>query len=365
MSNTLLAKLKKNSKITGTATLSESQIFGKKDAILTDVPMLNVALSGNFDSGISAGSTVLAGPSKHFKTAFSLVLASAFLKKYDDGVILFYDSEFGSPQQYFKNFGVDPTRVVHTPIMNIEEFKFDLIAQLEALTEDDHVMIIADSVGNLASKKELEDAKAQKSVADMTRAKALKGLYRMVTPYLNLKNIPMVSIAHIYMTQEMYSKAIVAGGTGITYSANSVFIVGRQQDKLGTELQGYHFIINVDKSRFVKEKSKIPISVTFNGGVEKYSGLLELAMAGGYVIKPKMGWYQKVDPQTKQPIPGSYREADTYTAEFWDLYLNSEIFKEFVKVHYTVGYRSLIEGEFLADVKIDVVTKDPDDENSD
>jgi len=84
----------------------------------------------------------------------------------------------------------------------------------------------------------------------------------MVTPYLTMKNIPLLAVNHTYNTIEMYSKAVVSGGTGVVYSADNVWIIGRQQDKDGSEVKGYHFIINVEKSRFVKEKSKIPISVS-------------------------------------------------------------------------------------------------------
>ena len=90
-------KLLKNSTIDLTDTLENSKVFTKKDMIPTSVPMINVALSGSVDGGITPGLTMLAGPSKHFKTGFALLLASAFLKKYKDGVILFYDSEFGTP----------------------------------------------------------------------------------------------------------------------------------------------------------------------------------------------------------------------------------------------------------------------------
>ena len=94
----LKEKLIKNSTIDLTSTVEDSKIFTKKDMIPTSVPMINTALSGSIDGGISPGLTMLAGPSKHFKTGFALLLASSFLKKYPDGVILFYDSEFGTPQ---------------------------------------------------------------------------------------------------------------------------------------------------------------------------------------------------------------------------------------------------------------------------
>jgi RecA/RadA recombinase len=264
-------------------------------------------------------------------------MAAAYLNKYPEAVMLFYDSEFGSPQQYFKTFGIDVSRVLHTPITNVEELKFDLVNQLNNVERGEKVIVVIDSIGNLASKKEVEDAMNEKSVADMSRAKALKGLFRMVTPYLTLKNIPLVAINHSYKTIEMYSKDVMSGGTGIYYSANAVWMLGRQQDKDDEGLNGYHFIINIDKSRFVKEKSKIPISVSFNGGVEKYSGLLEIALEGGFVTKPSVGWYSKKGEDQK------FREKETYTSEFWDPILKSDEFKKFVKDKYTVGYRSAIQ----------------------
>ena len=179
----LRTRLIKNSTIDYTATLTDSKIYGKKDMIPTRVPMINVALSGRIDGGLTPGLTVLAAPSKHFKTAFSLLMAAAFLKSHPNGIILFYDSEFGTPESYFTSFGVPLDSVVHTPITDIEQLKFDIMQQLQELKRGDEIMIIVDSVGNLASKKEVEDALKGSSAADMTRAKQLKSLFRMVRRY--------------------------------------------------------------------------------------------------------------------------------------------------------------------------------------
>ena len=291
----IMNKLKKNSKIKTTEVLSKSKFFTEKDMVSTDVPMVNVALTGSIDGGVVAGLTVLAGPSKHFKTSFALLMAGAYLREKEDAVLLFYDSEFGSPQSYFEQFGIDTSRVLHTPIANVEELKFDLIGQLEELERTDNVIIVIDSIGNIASKKELEDAQNEKSVADMSRAKQLKSLFRMTTPYLAMKNIIMLAVNHTYQEIGLFPKAIVSGGTGIYYSADNIWILGRQQQKQGMEVKGYNFVINVEKSRFVKEKSKIPITVTWEGGIAPYSGLLDVALAGGYVQKPNVGWYCRVD----------------------------------------------------------------------
>ena len=339
----LMNKLKKNSKIDTTAVLSQSKFFNEKDMVPTDVPMVNVALSGSIDGGLTPGMTVLAGPSKHFKSSFALLMAAAYLNKYPEAVLLFYDSEFGSPQSYFETFGIDTERVLHTPVTNVEELKFDMVSQLENLSRGERVCIVIDSIGNLASKKELEDTLNEKSVADMSRAKALKGLFRMVTPYLTMKDIPLIAVNHTYKEIGMFPKDIVGGGTGIYYSADNIWILGRQQDKVGTEIKGYHFVINVEKSRYVKEKSKIPISVSWEGGVQKWSGLLEVAVAGGYVVKPSNGWYQRANKETGELLGSKYREKDTLTSEFWSPIFAETDFKEFVKKQFSVGHPSLID----------------------
>lgn len=347
----LKERLIKNSTIDYTATLMDSKIYGKKDMIPTRVPMINVALSGSIDGGLTPGLTVLAAPSKHFKTAFSLLMAAAFLKANPEGIILFYDSEFGTPESYFISFGVPLDSVVHTPITDIEQLKFDVMQQLQELKRDDKVMIVIDSVGNLASKKEVEDALKGSSAADMSRAKQLKSLFRMVTPHLTLKDIPMVVVNHVYMTQEMYSKAVVSGGTGIYYSADNIWIIGRQQDKDDKELLGYHFVINIEKSRYLKEKSKIPITVGFDSGINKWSGLLDLAIEGKYIVKPKQGWYARVDQETGEISGKNYRAADIVdNGEFWKTILSETNFAEWIKNKYALGSGEIMKKDDDDDV---------------
>jgi RecA/RadA recombinase len=332
----LLEKLKKNSTIKETEILEKSKFFNKKDMIQTSVPMMNVALSGSLEGGLTPGLTVFAGPSKHFKTAFSLLLAKSYLEKYEDSVVLFYDSEFGSPQSYFDSFGIDTSRVLHTPITDIEQLKFDVMSQINNVERGDHVIVIVDSVGNLASKKEVDDALEGKSVADMTRAKQMKSLFRMITPHLTIKDIPMVVVNHTYSEIGLYPKQIVSGGTGIYYSADNIFIIGRQQEKDGTEVVGYNFIVNVEKSRFVKEKSKIPVEVSFDGGISRWSGLLDVALEGGFVIKPSNGWYSLKGDEKK------YRLKDTYTKEFWLPVLTNKEFRSYIETRYQVAGGSIM-----------------------
>src|SRR6056300_705553 len=208
----ILDKIKKNTTIKDSDILKDSKFFTKKDMIPTYIPAINLALSGRLDGGLTPGLTMWAGPSKHFKTAFSLLMAKSYLDKYEDAALLFYDSEFGTPQSYFDSFGIDVSRVLHTPITDVEQLKFDIMKQLEGIERGDRVMIIIDSIGILASKKEVDHALDGKSVADMSRAKQIKSLFRMVTPHLTIKDIPMVVVNHTYMEQGLFPKAVVSGG---------------------------------------------------------------------------------------------------------------------------------------------------------
>ena len=341
----LIERIKKNSTIRESEVLTDSKFFNEQDIIQTPVPAVNVALSGKLDGGLTTGLTIFAGPSKNFKTAFAMLLAKAFLDKYDDGIILFYDSEFGAPQAYFDAFKIDTSRVVHSPITDIEQLKFDAMQQLNNLEREDHIMIIIDSVGNLASKKEVEDALEGKSVADMTRAKQMKSLFRMITPHLTIKDIPAVVVNHTYKEIGLFPRDIVSGGTGIYYSADNIYIIGRRQQKTGTEVTGYDFVINVEKSRFVREKSKIIVQVSWESGISPWSGLLEMGLESGYVIKPSVGWYQKQNPETGEILPEVKRRLKDLDGTFWLPLLKDEGFNTWVRNRYMIGVGN-IQAEF-------------------
>lgn len=342
----LIERLKKNSKLDSTSILSESPLFDRSELFSTKIPMLNVALSGDTTKGMGAGLLMIAGPSKHFKSMFALLCAKAWMDEHPDGILLFYDSEFGSPKEYFDGFGIDTDRVMYSPITDIEKLKFDLVAQLTELQKGDEVMIIIDSIGNAASKKELDDALKESSKADMSRAKAIKGLFRMVTPFLTIKSVPMIAINHTYKETGMFAKTIVSGGTGIYYSSNIIWIIGRRQNKGKVEgekeLLGYDFVIRVEKSRAVKEGATIPITVAFDGGVDRYSGMLDVAEKLGYVKKTKIGKnkaWQGFDPEKVEPI-GNVCLDGALDEDFWDPLLEATDLRDAIRAVYKHGEKS-------------------------
>lgn len=356
MATSLMDKVRKASTIKIASVLEESKFFNDVDETPTDIPAMNIALSGSLTGGMKSGILTIAGPSRHFKSMYGLMMASSYLKKHKESVLIFYDSEFGSPKEYFQSVGIDPSRVLHVPVTDLEELKFDIMQQLTTIDRGDKVFIMIDSIGNLASKKEVDDAEAGKSVGDMSRAKFIKGLYRIITPHLRIKDIPLVQVAHIYMTQDMFPKAVVSGGTGIMLSSDNVWLVGRSQEKDGTDLAGYNFTIRIEKSRYTREKSAIPITVKFEGGMSKYTGLLDIAVEGKSVIKPNQGWYSRVDDNGEIESK-KWRAKDTDCAEFWDPVLKSKMFNQYVTDNYKVT-----NGSLLTDDSIDAELEEMNDE---
>jgi hypothetical protein len=328
----LVKKLMKASKNPYIDMLEDTELLNKEDMTPTEIPILNVALSGELDGGFSSGVTVLAGPSKHFKSLMGLKMAKGYLDKHEDAVLVFFDSEFGAPKEYFESvLGEASNRVLHAPISTVEDLRTQLTNQLDTLERDDKVIFMLDSIGNLASQKEKQDALDDKQTVDMTRSKIVKSLFRLVTPQLTLKNKTMIVIGHVYNTLEMFSKMILSGGTGVYYSADSIFFIGKQQEKDGTDLIGWTFVINIEKSRFVREKEKLKLLVTYEKGIDKYSGIFDLAVEAGVIGVPSKGYYQYPNVEDSKKI--RRKEIET-NSEMMEEILKLEMFSDFVKSKY-------------------------------
>ena len=336
----------------GSTILSESDMFKEQDLVRTDIPIINIAYSGKVDGGFGPGLTIFAGESKTFKTALALYCMKAYLDKHQDGIGILYDSEGGCNPQYIKSFGIDPNRIIHIPVEHVEQLKFDFVKKLSEIEKGDKVFFLVDSIGQIASKKETDDATDEKSVADMTRAKAIRSLLRLVTVQLNKKLLPCFMINHVYMEIGMFPKTIIPGGTSVTYSANTIFVIGKSQDKgADGELNGWNFTLNVHKSRFVREKAKFPFNVNYETGIKPYSGLLDVAIELGAVIKPSNGWYSRVNLDTGVIEDKKFRAKDTEDSTFWKQVLENDTFKQKVQDRYMLSSPSITDEQIDAEME--------------
>lgn len=334
----IMEKLQKASTREDVSVLAESKLFNEKDFAPTSVPILNIALSARVAGGLPSGIVSIAAESKHYKTNFALLMVSAYLRKHKDAVCVLMDSEFGITDEYLKSFGIDPTRILHVPIYNIEQLKFEFANQLDVIKRGDKVVFLVDSIGNLASKKEAEDALEEKSAADMTRAKQLKSLFRIITPHFQSKNIPCLVINHTYSEQGMFPKTIMGGGQGGMLASNTVLFISKAQEKDGTELNGFKFTLIIEKSRFVKEKSKFPIMVSFEGGVQPFSGIFDLALDGGFITKATKQTYQRVNPATGEILHDgkTFYKKDLDTKEHMMNLLREKAFRDYIEDTYAL-----------------------------
>ncbi len=335
----LLEKLIGNSNSDMISLIEESSFFNDIKLIPTDVPILNIAFSGKVDGGFHGGLHTIAGPSKHFKSSIALILAKAFQNYHKDGIVDFKDSEGGITVDYLKTFDIDTKRVLHSFVTDIEQLKATMVPQLEVLEKGDPVMYLIDSIGNLSSKREYDNAMEGKTAADMTRAKELKSFTRLINGKLKIKNIPCIAINHSYQTLEMYSKTVVGGGTGMVYSSDNIWIIGRQQIKGDGEVEGYNFTITIDKSRLVKEKSKFNITVLHDGGIQRFSGLAEIAEDLGIIEKTRGGKSGKETAYRFDDMIVTDSEIGTDEG-FWNRVFTESKFKELVEQKYKLGGKS-------------------------
>lgn len=329
-----------------TKIMAEQDFFKDIEFVKTDLPILNLAFSGEVDKGLHPGISIIAGDSKTFKSALSLYCLKAYLDRYKDGIGIIYDTEYGITPEYIKTFGIDTSRVLHIPVEHIEQLKFDIVKKLDAIKTGDKVFFMIDSIGQISSKKEVEDATNEKSVADMTRAKALRSVFRLITMPLTKKKLPCVMINHVYKSQDFMPVTVIPGGTSVTYSANTIFVVTKSQEKDSDgDLGGWNFNITINKSRYVREKSKFSFRVMYEDGIQRYSGLLDLALEEGSIIKPQNGWYQLIDKETGEIIGSKFRAAEAETKDILGTVIERDSFKQFVISKYKLAQTKMISDE--------------------
>lgn len=156
---------------------------------------------------------------------------------------------------------------------------------------------------------------------------------------------PVFDISVEDVEHYLFENGVVSHNTGGMYSANQVFIIGKAQEKEGSDLVGWQFTLNVEKSRFVREKSKFPFTITFEGGINKWSGLLDIALELGFVQKPKQGFYSRIDIETGEVEEKLYRAKATNNSEFWEPLLKSTAFKTAVYNRYAISSHSIVSDE--------------------
>jgi RecA/RadA recombinase len=246
--------------------------------------ILNALLSGSIHGGIPDNRvTAIAGEQATGKTFYAIGIAKHFLDANPEGAVFYFDSEAAATGDLFKNRGLDADRVWHFPVDTIEEFRTQIIRILDNLLkckeeERKPLLIVLDSLGMLASSKELKDALADNQVRDMTKTQSIKSVFRIITSKLGKLKVPMIVTNHTYKTMNPYGEqSDMGGGSGLKYAASTIMYLSKSKEKDGTDVIGNIIKVKANKSRFTKENSQVATRLFFDArGLDKYYGLLEL-----------------------------------------------------------------------------------------
>ena len=284
-----LAKEAKNDYAQLVSNTSSDQGF-----IGTGSYILNAQLSGSIYGGIPNNRvTAIAGEQATGKTFYAIGIASTFLTDHPDGAVFYFDSEAAATPDLFRDRGLDPARVWHFPIDTIEEFRTQMIRILDNLLktpEKDRkpLLVILDSLGMLASQKELQDAMDDKQVRDMTKSQTIKSVFRIITSKLGKLKIPMIVTNHTYKTMNPYGDPTdMGGGSGLKYAASTIMTLTKSKEKDSSkEIIGNIIKVKTYKSRLTKENTQIATRLFFDSrGLDEYYGLLELGEKHGIFIR--------------------------------------------------------------------------------
>lgn len=338
MAKLLKASAKMDGKI---AALSEPGICEKEIICPMPIPLLNIANSGRIDGGLVEGIKMIVGDSRCYKSGFLVMDAVAFLNHSPDAVVIFADSEKGASKPLWEQYGADMDRVLYLPVFTVEDMTHKVTALLDEFEPGQPVMLVIDSLGLLASNKEKNDALAGESKADFTRAKAINSFWRIVLGYVNRLQMPISYINRGYDDMgNQYAELIIGGGKNTKLSADVIWNITRSQLKDGKELAGWSFNIGIYKSRHCREKVKLPVEIYYNGGIDKWSGMLEIARLSGFVDMPSSGWYTYTE-KSGLFSDKKYRKSEM-DENFWMPLLENPDFVEHVNNMFNLHSRKLI-----------------------
>ena len=272
------------------ATLvSEGVEAGDVDSFIdTGSLAFNALLSGSIYGGMPSNKiTAIAGEAATGKTFFALGIVKAFLDKNKDAGVIYFESESALTKELVEARGIDSTRMVIVPVATVQEFRHQSIKVIDKYLEQPEdkrkpLMFVLDSLGMLSTTKEMEDTAEGKETRDMTRSQIVKAAFRVLTLKLGKAKVPMIMTNHTYdVIGSMFPQKEMGGGSGLKYAASNIVYLSKRKEKDGKEIIGNIIHCKNYKSRLTKENALIDVRLTYKDGLDKYYGLLELAIKHG------------------------------------------------------------------------------------
>ena len=246
--------------------------------------IFNALLSGSIHGGLPSNKiTALAGESATGKTFFLMGIVKSFLDSDPNAGVIYFESESAITKQMIVDRGIDPKRMVMMPVTTVQQFRTQALRVLDMYLDKDEadrqpMFLCLDSLGMLSTTKEVEDTAEGKETRDMTRAQVLKAAFRVLTLKLGRAKVPMVVTNHTYdVVGSMFPTKEMGGGTGLKYAASSIVYLSKRKEKDGSEIVGNIIHCKNHKSRLTRENKIVDVRLTYDKGLDRYYGLLELA----------------------------------------------------------------------------------------
>jgi len=245
----------------------------------------NALLSGSIFGGMPSNKiTAIAGEAATGKTFFALGIVKAFLDKNKDAGVIYFESESALTKDLVESRGIDSKRMVIVPVATVQEFRHQSIKVIDKYLEQGEekrkpLMFVLDSLGMLSTTKEMEDTAEGKETRDMTRSQIVKAAFRVLTLKLGKAKVPMIMTNHTYdVIGSMFPQKEMGGGSGLKYAASNIVYLSKRKEKDGKEVVGNIIHCKNYKSRLTKENALIDVRLTYKDGLDKYYGLLDLAI---------------------------------------------------------------------------------------
>ena len=282
--------------------------------------ILNALLSGSIYGGLPSNKiTALAGESATGKTYFLMGIVKSFLDKDPHAGVIYFESESAITKSMVVDRGIDSKRMVVFPVTTVQEFRTQALKVLDgylAQNESDRkpLFLCLDSLGMLSTTKEVEDTADGKETRDMTRAQVLKAAFRVLTLKLGRAKVPLVVTNHTYdVVGSMFPQKEMGGGSGLKYAASSIIYLSKRKEKDGTEVVGNIIHCKNHKSRLTVENRMVDVRLTYDKGLDRYYGLLELAEK--YEIFKKVSTRFELPDGSKQFGKTILNDPETYFTE--------------------------------------------------
>ena len=268
------------------ASLVSDGASGDVDSFIdTGSYIFNALLGGSIHRGLPSNKiTAIAGESATGKTFFVLGMCKHFLDKNPDAGVIFFESESAVTKEIIEERGIDSSRMVVMPVTTVQEFRHQSLTVLEKYSQQDAkekkpLLLVLDSLGMLSTTKEIEDTQDGKETKDMTRAQIVKAAFRVLTLKLGKAKVPLIITNHTYdVIGSMFPQKEMGGGSGLKYAASSIVYLSKRKEKDGTEIIGNIIHCKNYKSRLTKENKVVDVRLTYSKGLDRYYGLLDLAL---------------------------------------------------------------------------------------